>query len=71
MLTSRRSAQLGLGAACLLLVSSVAVLVAGAADSQKPNSTQPIVSPPAGIAVQNGPAVSIAGPQAFAMDVRR
>ena len=33
MLTPRRCAQLGLGAACLILVSSVAVLVAGAADS--------------------------------------
>jgi len=35
MLTPRRCAQLGLGAACLILVSSVAVLVAGAADSGK------------------------------------
>lgn len=32
MLTPRRSAQIGLGIACLILVSSVAVLVAGAAD---------------------------------------
>jgi len=50
MLTPRRSAQLGLGAACLILVSSVAVLVAGAADSNKNNdsqSTQQTVSTPA------------------------
>jgi hypothetical protein len=33
MLTPRRSAQLGLGGACLVLVSSVAVLVAGGSDS--------------------------------------
>ncbi len=33
MLSPRRGAQLGLGIACLILVSSVAVLVAGAADS--------------------------------------
>jgi hypothetical protein len=48
MLTPRRSAQLGLGAACLILVSSVAVLVAGAADSQKTaevQSNQPISTP--------------------------
>jgi hypothetical protein len=32
MLSPRRSAQLGLGIACLILVSSVAVLLAGATD---------------------------------------
>lgn len=50
MLTPRRSAQLGLGAACLILVSSVAVLVAGAADSRKDKeaqSTQSISTPKA------------------------
>lgn len=40
MLTPRRSAQLGLGAACLILVSSIAVLVAGAADSRKDKEVQ-------------------------------
>jgi hypothetical protein len=40
MLTPRRSAQLGLGAACLILVSSIAVLVAGAADSGKDRDVQ-------------------------------
>jgi ribosome-associated protein YbcJ (S4-like RNA binding protein) len=39
-MTPRRSAQLGLGAACLILVSSVAVLVAGAADSRKDKEVQ-------------------------------
>ncbi len=38
MLSPRRSAQLGLGAACLILVSSVAVLVAGASDYTTDNS---------------------------------
>jgi hypothetical protein len=33
MLTPRRSAQLGLGGACLVLVSSVAVLIAGGSDA--------------------------------------
>jgi len=50
MLTPRRSAQLGLGAACLILVSSVFILVAGAADSNKINdiqSSQQTVSTPA------------------------
>jgi hypothetical protein len=44
MLTPRRSAQLGLGAACLIMVSSVAVLVAGAADSTKVTTVQPDTS---------------------------
>jgi hypothetical protein len=38
MLTPRRSAQIGLGIACLILVSSVAVLVAGAADPANSNA---------------------------------
>jgi hypothetical protein len=40
MLSPRRSAQLGLGAASLILVASVAVLVAGAADPNKNKDVQ-------------------------------
>jgi hypothetical protein len=38
MLSPRRSAQLGLGAACLILVTSIYVLVAGAADTNRQQS---------------------------------
>jgi hypothetical protein len=44
MLSPRRSAQLGLGVACLILVSSVAVLVAGAADSADTNANNAVSS---------------------------
>ena len=46
MLSPRRSAQLGLSAACLLLVACVTILVAGAA--------QPPKAPPQQQAVENG-----------------
>jgi len=39
MLSPRRSAQLGLGAACLILVTSVYVLVAGASASNSNRNT--------------------------------
>ena len=39
MCSSRRVAQLGLSAACLILVSSVAVLVGGATSAASPSST--------------------------------
>jgi hypothetical protein len=60
MLTPRRSAQLGLGGACLVLVSSVAVLVAGGSDAGRElpsNSgfTAPAVAP----ALSNTPAASL------------
>jgi len=42
MLSPRRSAQIGLGVACLILVSSVAVLVAGAADSADTNENNAV-----------------------------
>jgi hypothetical protein len=41
MLTPRRSAQLGLGGACLVLVSSVAVLVAGGSDAGREVPSNP------------------------------
>jgi hypothetical protein len=39
MLSPRRSAQLGLGAACLMLVTSITVLVAGSAESNHSQNT--------------------------------
>jgi hypothetical protein len=48
MLTPRRSAQLGLGGACLVLVSSVAVLVAGGSDAgQVSSNSNPAFTSPA------------------------
>ena len=51
MLTPRRSAQLGLGGACLVLVSSVAVLVAGGSDSGRevssPDGSTSVITAPA------------------------
>jgi hypothetical protein len=38
MLSPRRSAQLGLGAACLTLVTSITVLVAGSSDPNQNES---------------------------------
>ena len=47
MLRPRRSAQLGLGGACLVLVSSVAVLVAGGSDAGREVSSNPAFTTPA------------------------
>jgi hypothetical protein len=47
MLTPRRSAQLGLGGACLVLVSSVAVLVAGGSDAGREVPSNPAFTAPA------------------------
>ena len=44
MLSPRQSAQLGLGAACLILVSSVAVLVGGASDQNGAEKNEAAVS---------------------------
>ena len=45
MLSPRRVAQLGLSAACLALVTSVTVLIAGASDMDS-NSNAPLVVSP-------------------------
>jgi hypothetical protein len=49
MLSPRRSAQLGLGIACLILVSSIAVLVAGAADPANSQANIEVSNIPAAI----------------------
>jgi|HubBroStandDraft_5_1064220.scaffolds.fasta_scaffold385514_3 hypothetical protein len=49
MLSPRRSAQLGLGIACLILVSSVAVLVAGAADPANSKANIEVSNVPAAV----------------------
>jgi hypothetical protein len=56
MLTPRRSAQLGLGGACLVLVSSVAVLVAGGSDAGQisSNSNSVVLSAPAVVSTLSG-----------------
>jgi hypothetical protein len=49
MLSPRRSAQLGLGIACLILVSSIAVLVAGAADPVNSQANIEVSNVPAAV----------------------
>jgi hypothetical protein len=44
MMSARRTAQLGLGAACLTLVTSITVLVAGSVEPSNTGSVTPSVS---------------------------
>jgi hypothetical protein len=50
MLSPRRSAQLGLGAACLTLVTSITVLIAGSSDPNQSQKTAPEIAPPPHVA---------------------
>ncbi len=44
MMSARRTAQLGLGAACLTLVASVTVLIAGSVDGPDDHAATPSAS---------------------------
>ena len=74
MLSPRRSAQLGLSAACLMLVTSVYVLVAGASDTNRNTSEMKVTASP----VQSMPAargqaelVPVGVAQTFGMTARQ
>ncbi len=58
MVSSRRSAQLGLMAACLILVWSIGVLVVGAADDKHSAAAQS-ETPSANVSNQNSHANSV------------